>query len=352
MIARKIRGVFAAIALASALPVWGAYVPAQPLGSAAAGISLDSSFQSDAWLVYTYDIDASGRVVNATIRYSNGVLEVEQAVLQQLAAMRYRPAQRNGSPVTASAGPVTYTWILDKPRELSPRFRDMYERAWAYYAEGDYDTASDIAVGLKSYSGRNALEEVKYRILAASLASRREDEALELRHLNRVVDFQDLALSNNFNNLYVPSEQYLKVLKRVMTLQLNNNMLADAGDTLDSMRSLGAGSAILGEAENRYRQAQQAFQSIEDLAIQGELVALYRGGAGSWKVGLSRERFSLGEVSGRVDSLFLVCAQAEQQLRHPTNTPWTIPSGWSRCLVDISGEAGTRLVLHQQGSGR
>ena len=338
--------------LATALPAWSAFTPPQNLDPASATIQLDTSFQSDAWLVYTYEIDAEGRVVNATIQSSNGVLEVEQAVLQQVGAMRFRPAQRNGNPVKVSADPVIYTWILDKRRELSPRFSDLYRQAWAHYAEENYEIASEIAAQLKTFPGRNALEEVKFQILAASLASRREDEAAELRHLRRVVEFQRLALSNNFRNVYVPADQYLKVLNRILTLQLNRMMLADAGRTLETMQSLGPGSDIAREAANSYRQTELSFQAIEDVTVTGELVPLYREGPGAWKTGLSRERFSLSDVRGHVSSVFLVCANAEKQLRYPARDPWTIPPGWTQCMIDVSGKAGTRMVLHQYASGR
>jgi hypothetical protein len=339
------------LALCLAAPARSASVPAKNPDPDSATIRLDSSFQSDAWLVYTYDIDVDGSVVNASIKYSNGVLEVEQAVLQQLGAMRFQPATNNSSPVKASAGPVTYTWILDKARELSPRFGELYREAWAYYAQENYAAAQNIAEQLKNYPGRNAKEEVKYRILAASLASRRPDNAAELRHLKRVVQFQDLALDNNFSNTYVPAEQYLKVLKRIMELQLGGYMLADAEDTLGEIQSLGGGSALAADATNRWRQAEQAFRSLDDLPVQGELVGLYPGGPGSWKTGLSRRRFAISDVQGRAGGVWLACSREEKQLRYPAPEGWTIPPGWTRCLIEVSGDAGTRLVLHQYASG-
>lgn len=333
-------------------PAHSAFTPARNLDPSNASIRLDSSFQSDAWLVYTYAIDTAGRVVDTTIQSSNGVLEVEQEVLRQVNAMRFSPAQRDGNPVQMPAGPVTFTWILDKPRELSPRFLDIYQKAWAHYAEGDYDTASGLALQLRDYPGRNALEEVKARILAASLANRKQDQAAELRQLGRVVNFQELALNNNFKNLYVPADQYLKILNRILVLQLDRRMLADAGQTLESIQALGPGSDIAREAADSYGRTELALQAVEDVAVDGELVSSYRGGPGNWKLGLSRQHFALGDISGRVDAVFLVCANAEQQLRYPTTKPWSIPAGWGECLVEITGEAGTRVVLHQYASGR
>lgn len=343
--------VLLSLSLGMVAPARSASVPAQNLDPASATIRLDSTFQSDAWLVYTYDIGADGRVLNAAIQSSNGVLEVEQAVLQQVAAMRFSPATRNDAPIQVSAGPMVYTWILDKPRELSPRFSDLYRQAWGFYAEQNYDAASGIAEQLKNYPGRNAQEAVKYQLLAASLASRRQDDSAELKSLNRVVKFQDLALSNSFRNTYLPQDQYQKVLKRIMELQLGRNMLADAEHTLESIQSLGGDAAIASEAGDRFRQVELASRSLDDLATAGELPALYPGGPGTLKIRLSRDRFSLSDISGQVSSVFLVCAESEKQLFYPAKAPWSIPPGWSQCLIEVSGKGGTGVVLHQYGSG-
>lgn len=339
------------LALLVAAPASGQFVPPQNLDPDSVSIQLDSSFQSDAWLVYTYDIDATGQVVNATIHSSNGVPEVEQAVLRQVNSLRFRPATRNGNPLKVSADPVTYTWILDKPREMSPGFERQYREAWALYSEGNYGAAADIAKVLQDYPGRNALEEVKSRILAASLASRWQDEAEELQHLGRVVELQQLALDNNFRNSYVPADQFLRILNRIVTLQLNGLMLADAGDTLMQMRRLGGDDPIIAGAGRRFIEAQRQFEATPDVSVKGELQPLFDGGPGSWKVGLSRAAFSISDVRGRVGSVFLICNGTEKQLRYPSPEAWTIPPGWNNCKIDISGEAGTQLELHQHAPG-
>ena len=348
-VAGRTRSLIAALALGLAVnpAAWAQFIPPKNLDPASATIRLGSSFQSDAWLVYTYDTDETGAVINAKIQSSNGVPEVEQEILRQVGAMRFTPAKRGGNPVKVSADPVVYTWILDLPREMSPRFAELYQQAWDLYAQENYDAAFDIAVELKNFPGRNAQEEVKFQILAASLASRWDDEAAELQHLSRVVELQSLALNNNFGNIYVPTEQYLKVLKRILTLQLNARMLADAGKTLDLMQGLGRGTPVVEDAAALYRQTEAQLQAMDDVTISGELVPLYREGPGSWKAGLSRTQFSVSDVRGRVGAVFLVCANGERALRYPSRDPWKIPGGWSDCKVDVSGKAGTRLVLHQ-----
>ena len=212
---------------------------------------------------------------------------------------------RSGSPVTVPADPVIYTWILDLPREMTSNFRDLYRQAWAHYAEKDYDTALEIANQLKVYPGRNALEEVKFQVLAASLASRREDAVAELQHLSRVMAFQNLAMNNNFKNTYVPQEQYLMMLRRIQTLQLDSMMLGDAGVTLAHIQTLGAGSEISTAAQASYREAELVFYAQPDVTVKGELVSLFPDGPGLWKTRLSRSDFSISDtrfwISARIN---------------------------------------------------
>lgn len=338
--------------LLCAAAAFAQFTPPKNLDPASSTITLDSSFQSDAWLVYTYSIGADGKVVDATIQSSNGVREVEEEVLRQVNAMRFSPALRDGEPVQVSADPVIFTWILDKPRKMTPLFEEMYLEAWSKFSEEDFDGAFDIAVQLKNFPGRNSYEDVKFQILAASLANRWDDTAAELQHLNRVVELQTLADANNFQHPYVEDAQYLRILSRIQTLQLERMMLADAGDTLVRIHARGAGSQLVLDAAAQYAKAEREFKARPDVTVLGELLPIYRGGPGGWKTGLSRTDFSISDVKGRIGAVFLTCKQGEIQLRYPSNSKWRVPEGWGGCKIDVSGKAGSRFILHQYMPGQ
>lgn len=322
------------------------------LDPGAASIRLDASFQDDAWLVYRYDISADGLPHNIEILSSNGVSAVEQAVTEQINSLRFKPAMRSGVPVSVSADPVIFTWILDLPREMSIAFSDLYREAWAHYSQKNYDAVFAIADQLKNYPGRNAYEEVKYQVLAASLASRQEDSRAELLHLSKAIEFQNLALSNDFGHTYLPKRQHLMVLSRIQTLQLRKRMLADAGSTLAQIQSLSAGSEVAKKAEASYRKSELAFRNEPNVAVTGELVPVFPGGPGSWKTGLSRSQFSISDVTGRIGAVYLVCGDRERSLRYPARDVWSVPAGWSDCKIDVSGKANTQFLLHQHASAQ
>lgn len=332
-------------------PALAQFVPPQKLDPGMGDPSLDASYDQEAWLVYTYEIDTTGAVVNAEIQSSNGVLEVEQTILNQVTAHRYRPAMRNGKPVKVFVGPVFYTWIVDKPRELSADFDSKYQQAWTLFNGDDYDGAFELAGQLKDLPGRSAFEEVKLQILAASLMSRFEDSAAELQHLERAVELQTLADGNRFRNRYIELSQYQLILERVHALQLERNMLADANLTLQKLIAYGAGSEATERAKQKHLAADQAFRSNPDVPIDGELTPIYRGGPGAWEISLSRNRFTLRNIRGKVDGVLLACREGDMQLRFPSTDPWDVPAGWSNCKVEVSGRSGSRFRLHQLLTG-
>ncbi|MEH6568108.1 MAG: energy transducer TonB [Halioglobus sp.] len=300
-------------------------------------------------MVYTYDIDIRGEVVNLEIHTSSGVTEVEQRVLDHVAALRFSPATRDGQPVKVSLGPVVFTWILDIPRVMAPQFKSLYEQAWSHFKAQQYDAAAEVTRSLEQWPGRNAYEEVKYRILAASLASRDLDDGAEQTHLNRIVDFQELADRNNFNNPYVVENQYLLMLDRIHSLQLAKKLLGDAQLTLNNLIARDRDAQITLSAQKAQQEAQSRLLGIADVSLVGKLSALYPGAQGLWETQLFREKFLITNAAGTIASVHLSCKSGgDQRLIYPSAVSWKIPPGWQGCKLEIAGTSDTRFTLHQQ----
>ena len=339
----------AIVLLAGSVAYGAGFVPPENLNPGqSAQPTLDSSYDQEAWLVYTYDIDTDGRVANTKIHVSNGVTAVEDKIVNHVNAMRFRPATRNDKPVKVFVGPIVYTWILDVPRQMSPQFEEIYDRAWAFFNDNKYDEAFELALQLKNIEGRNAYEEIKFQILGASLASRWGDDSSELEHLNRIVEFQSLADRNRFKEPYVPTGQYLLMLERIGNLLLGKNRLADAEATLNKMLISDPAAKATNRLQGAYQDAEQQFRSQPDIEIWGVLTPIYRGGQGIWESRLFRNRFSIGNVKGNIESIYLACQGGrDMRLRHPSKKPWTTPAGWSSCKLEVAGRSGTRFVVHQ-----
>ena len=337
------------LAMAAAPLTQAQYQPPESLNPSAPRYpDFDTSQSGEVWLVYTYEIDVDGLVKKLQIHSSNDVEEVNSAIVNHISQMRYRPAMRDGKPVLTYVGPVFFTLILDEERQLTPIFQQYYDLAQQQIAAGDYDAAFESAVAMKDMARRNAYEEVQVQLLAARMAAHWEDPAAELQHLKRAVEFQALADSKNFKHGYLDANQYLLTLSRIHELQLQNQMLADASRTLFSMMSINSDSMITTGSRFRHDDFEVQVDQTRSLEIKAELTPIYRGGPGSWEGWLARPEFALENVrGGKIDSVFLVCEEGERRLDYPYRRQWTVPPGMTSCKVELSGAAGTRLLLKQ-----
>ena len=97
-----------------------------------------------------------------------------------------------------------------------------------------------------------------------------------------------------------------------------------------------------------YQDAEAKFRAMPDVSIAGELTPLYRDGQGIWETRLSRDKFSLSNVKGAVDTVYLACqGGGDKRLRYPSRDPWVIPAGWNNCKLEVAGKPGTRFRAHQ-----
>ncbi len=307
----------------------------------------DTTQSGEVWLVYTYEVGLDGLVKNMQIHSSNGVAEINQAIADHIAATRYQPAMRNGQPVLTYVGPVFFTLILDEQRVLSPIFQRYHDTAKQQIAAGDFDGAFDNAVAMRDMARRSAYEEVQVQLLAAQLSAHWEDDAAELQHLKRAVEFQTLADSKRFKNAYLEPNQYLITLARIHELQLKNQMQGDASSVLESMMNLNAESMITTDARFRHDEFEMQVDATKPLETKAELTPIYRDGPGSWESRLARPEFGIDRVRGKIESLYLICENGERRLQYPYQSKWFVPAGLQACKLEITGDSGTRLVFRQ-----
>ena len=156
-----------------------------------------------------------------------------------------------------------------------------------------------------------------------------------------------LARNNRFKNRYIEPDQYLLILERIQTLQLSRMMLADAGETLALLRELAPDSQVARRSAAAYAEVEGRFNALPEVSVPGELAPVYPGGPGVWKAGLSRDRFTIGDVEGVVSAVYLVCDGRDIRLDYPVTEPWRTPAGGEACKIDVVGTDGTKLVLTQ-----
>jgi hypothetical protein len=70
-------------------------------------------------------------------------------------------------------------------------------------------------------------------------------------------------------------------------------------------------------------------------------------GRDRWTYPLRSTTFGAAEISGKLKSVDVECAQGSERLRYEGPASWTLPPEWSQCVLLVNAKAGTKLALFE-----
>jgi hypothetical protein len=70
-------------------------------------------------------------------------------------------------------------------------------------------------------------------------------------------------------------------------------------------------------------------------------------GGEAWNHGLVGRTFTLGDVSGDVGTLEIRCDQGRDHFDYQADSEWSLPAGWTRCLLRIHAKPGATFRLYE-----
>lgn len=70
-------------------------------------------------------------------------------------------------------------------------------------------------------------------------------------------------------------------------------------------------------------------------------------GRDPWSHALTQPTFTIGRVSGEIRDLRLDCDGGDSRLDYQPDVDWTIPSGWSACILRVRAKRGTTFALYE-----
>jgi hypothetical protein len=87
-------------------------------------------------------------------------------------------------------------------------------------------------------------------------------------------------------------------------------------------------------------------QVIDALTSGKDLVGKARlGDKGTWTHVLYRDSFTLADINGKVESLYLQCAGRSRQIPFVPDVDWSVPASWGRCGVVFAGNPGSTFTI-------
>ena len=132
----------------------------------------------------------------------------------------------------------------------------------------------------------------------------------------------------------------------------------------EEMRRLAYEDAKLGAAVLQLGQAMQALQlrtgdrpswtmyreTTDDggeLAFNAERVFEVEMGLAPWTHYLTHPTFTIDEVSGSVRRIDVDCEQGSQNVDYEPEVEWTLPQGWTRCVLLVRAKRGSTFTFYE-----
>jgi hypothetical protein len=85
----------------------------------------------------------------------------------------------------------------------------------------------------------------------------------------------------------------------------------------------------------------------DGLPFDAERVLEVKIGTDPWSHALRHRTFTIARLSGEIRNLDLACDGDSERLDYEPGVDWTIPSGWSGCILRVRAKRGTTFALYE-----
>lgn len=301
------------------------------------------SGRREAWLYFSYTIDADGKVRDVTIDDSNGIAAINRNWKRSVESAVFEPATLNGRAVDYRNNKRQTFTFTDYPRAPRASFVRKYKRAVSAIKKGNLAKAAATIKLLQDTSERSLQEELYLQKLLVIYTNRTGDTDNEYLHIGRAIDF---IRGTGFEERETAETAYmLDLLVRSYQIELKSMMLGDAFESADSLNGINPNhksvQQVLAHAASMTKKIDG-----KEFWTTGKLVTpLYGGEIAMWKSVLLRHEIRLQDVVGDIDTVEIACTGGKKKLNYPITQSWIFPKSWERCRLVVEGGAGTTFVV-------
>jgi TonB family protein len=287
----------------------------------------------EGWMLVRYEIQADGSVTDVTVLDAVPQRIRTDDAVRTMQQWKYNPGTRDGTPI-AWHGKVALITLFAKDwpdGQATPWFSEQFGR---------------IQVSLDE----------KKPGLAAALSDMVFDQYQWRRYELGVALVQRAFIEIQLNNVTAADRAIRRVTHPDLKLLLPNEMkvalqyrfaISQAlGDLADAVATAERRQAIEPlPAENgmmkKVADLQARLASAESLTVKGYIDSR------PWVFEMPRRRFTISDVSGRIDGVNAYCDTGKVAIDYQQNTGWSLPEELGKCHVVVNGEANTtfRFVL-------
>jgi hypothetical protein len=92
---------------------------------------------------------------------------------------------------------------------------------------------------------------------------------------------------------------------------------------------------------------QQVEPGASGLPYDARAMFVVRAGKEPWSHPLTQSTFTIANVAGEVHNLDLRCAQGERPIEYQEGVDWTVPQGWTGCMLVVGAAPATMFNFYE-----
>ena len=321
----------------------GSYVPAKPIERLAPDYpEKELRARSEGWVMVSFVVAPTGKVVDAMVEDSSGNTAIEEAALKGVMRWRFEPALLNGHAVESGITRTRISMALDYSDGASWDFRKKYREFVTFIDAHDHASAERLLLQLEHLPHINLYEDAwlwwsRYLYLDAVQST---DDSAKLAALER-------ALGHEID--YLEPNLLVEAARRIYLMYAENLDLSSAIKTFERLRDSKVAQRsrfhqpVMAALKPSYDTMIAAAHGEQLLRTNAEISRHHY-----WVHYILRRSFSIDGIAGRLDTIDIRCARGMK--RYPAVVEkiiWSVPADWGDCGVYVSGEPGAKFVFQE-----
>ncbi len=312
--------------------------PKYPTNNARSGI--------EGWVIVNFGVNETGKVQDVVVIDSSGNRKFENAARQAAKRWTYKPALKNGEPTYSSKNLVKFEFFMgDKENVVTRRFKNYYDKALTAIRAKDITEAKKF---IDKINQRDVLNFTEIKIadqVSMAFHELTNDKLKQEYFANQSVislrrDNKKTSLSNN---------DVLILAKAVQHATNNGNyiMVEDIYEQYFSgdleLPDNDVSARLIAFVNSVYS---KLTDTLTNTAILERRVLITRMGTAHHT--LQRDKFSIGDVQGKIEKIEIRCDTKITILKSLENDQLVdIPDSWGKCGVTVYGDYDSRFSIYE-----
>jgi len=293
----------------------------------------------EGWVTLHYVVKEDGTTDKIVVMDASIEDYFEKYAIDAVSGWIYEPATLDGKPVMEGNKTARTTFIIsNQDRGVTRKFLFKYKGARKAIEEDDLPTAKALIDELDVYKKRLITEVFYLDVIKSWYWQGMKNNQAASKHVERaLVLAKDVA----------PENIFLMLLRQAVVY---NAMAKDYGAALSHYETLLEMDKDLAPDDplrGVVVQVKQILEGENEIVYQGEISECdhCRPTFTSWRHALNRNRFSIGQVEGRLSKVEVVCGIHSVSLDYQPEIAWSVNQDRGMCEVQVFGEDGTTFLL-------